>query len=53
MWEKRVSRSCDTCLFGTKYKVRKNTVLVSTFWDHGQFSLYILVDINLVPIILT
>ena len=29
----------------------ENTVLVPTFWGHNQFSPYILVAVNLVPII--
>ena len=29
----------------------ENTILVSTFWGYGQFGPYILVAVNLVPII--
>ena len=29
----------------------ENTILVPTFWDHGQFSPYILRAVNLVPAI--
>ena len=30
---------------------RQNTILVPIFWGHSQFGSYILVAINLVPII--
>ena len=31
--------------------IGENTILVPTFWDHSQFGLYILVAVNLVPVI--
>ena len=33
------------------YFLGKNTILVPTFWGHNQFGPYILVAINLIPII--
>ena len=32
-------------------KIGKNTILVPTFWGHGQFGPYILVAVNFVHII--
>ena len=33
------------------YKQGRNTILVLTFWDCSQFGPYILVAVNLVPVI--
>ena len=34
------------------FKLGKNIILVPIFWNHSQFSSYILVAVNLVPAIL-
>ena len=37
-------------LYTLKLKFEENTILVPIFWDHNQFSPYILVIVNLVPV---
>ena len=35
----------------TKKKKGKNTILVPSFWGHSQIGSYILVAVNLVPVV--
>ena len=37
-------------LYTLKLKFGENIILVPIFWDHNQFSPYILVIVNLVPV---
>ena len=41
----------NTTLFCNPFNIGENTILFPIFWGHSQFDPYILVTINLVPVI--
>ena len=41
----------DVLVCWSRHNLGENAILIPTFWGHCQFSTYILVAVNLIPII--